>query len=198
VSAQNASCSNCKLQRTIDDTSRDWILCKERPRQKNVFATMTKRSAGILLYRLSRPQPEVLLVHPGGPLWAKKDEGAWSIPKGLYEESEDPLAAAKREFAEETGLTAQGALIDLGAFRQPGGKLIQAYAMQGDADPAKLRSNLFSMEWPPKSGRMQEFPEVDRAGWFAPDVARRKLVKGQRAILDALLQRLAGRAMSAG
>lgn len=159
---------------------------------------MTKRSAGILLYRLSRPQPEVLLVHPGGPLWAKKDEGAWSIPKGLYEESEDPLAAAKREFAEETGLTAQGALIDLGAFRQPGGKLIQAYAMQGDADPAKLRSNLFSMEWPPKSGRMQEFPEVDRAGWFAPDVARRKLVKGQRAILDALLQRLAGRAMSAG
>lgn len=152
---------------------------------------MPKRSAGILLYRLSGTEPEVLLVHPGGPFWAKKDDGAWSIPKGLYEASEDPLAAAQREFTEETGFTAQGAFIDLGAFRQPGGKIVQAYALQGDADPAKLRSNLFAMEWPPRSGRMQDFPEADKAGWFAPDAARRKILKGQVAILDALLARLA-------
>jgi predicted NUDIX family NTP pyrophosphohydrolase len=152
---------------------------------------MPKRSAGILLYRLSGAEPEVLLVHPGGPFWAKKDDAAWSIPKGHYEEDEDPLAAAQREFTEETGFTAQGDFIDLGAFRQPGGKIVQAYALQGDADPAKLRSNLFAMEWPPRSGRMQDFQEVDKACWFAPDMARRKIVKGQVAILDALLAQLA-------
>lgn len=152
---------------------------------------MPKRSAGILLYRLSGAEPEVLLVHPGGPFWAKKDDSAWSIPKGLYEEGEDALAAAQREFTEETGFTAQGDFVDLGAFRQPGGKIVQAYALQGDADPMKLRSNLFAMEWPPGSGRMQDFPEADKAGWFAPDAARRKILKGQVAILDALLSRLA-------
>ena len=143
------------------------------------------------MYRRGRSEPEVLLVHPGGPFWMKKDDGAWSIPKGLYEANEDPLQAARREFAEETGCRADGAFIELGSFKQPSGKIISAWALEGNFDAGSLRSNTFSMEWPPKSGRMETFPEVDRAEWFTPPVARKKLVKGQIEIIDALLDKLA-------
>ena len=159
---------------------------------------MTKRSAGLLLYRGQRDGPELLLVHPGGPFWARKDEGAWSIPKGLCAENEDMQAAAKREFEEETGQAPPGELLDLGEFKQSGGKRVRAYAAEGEFDPAALKSNLFAMEWPPRSGRTQEFPEVDRAGWFSPQEARRKLVKGQVAIVDALLEQLGSRELGTG
>jgi len=148
---------------------------------------MPETSAGILLYRRGPAGPEVLLIHPGGPYWAKKDDGAWSIPKGLYEPGEDPEAAARREFAEETGFAPSGNLISLGTFRQPSGKRIAVFAAAGDCDPEALASNLFSIEWPPRSGRMQEFPEADRAAWFSPEAARRKILKGQAPIVDALL-----------
>jgi predicted NUDIX family NTP pyrophosphohydrolase len=144
---------------------------------------MTKQSAGILLYRRAGSSCEVLLVHPGGPFWAKKDDGTWSIPKGLIDPGEDPLQAAKREFAEETGFVPEGEYEPLGAFRQPDGKLVHAWAVCGDFDPQQLKSNTFTMEWPPKSGRMREFPEVDRAAWFAPEIALRKITKGQRPLL---------------
>lgn len=147
---------------------------------------MPKRAAGILMYRRMSAPLEVLLVHPGGPLWAKKDDGAWSIPKGLYEDGEQPEAAARREFQEETGGVPSGELLPLGAFKQPGGKVIEAWAVEGNFDVATLTSNTFPMEWPPRSGRMQEFPEVDRAAWFAPDAAAQKVVPGQRPILQAL------------
>ena len=127
---------------------------------------MPKISAGILLYRKRPAGVEVLLVHPGGPFWRKKDEAAWSIPKGLAEDGEDLGAAARREFLEETGAVVSGEFIDLGAHRQPGGKTVVAFACEGDFDPARLSSNMFAMEWPPRSGRTTEFPEVDRAGWF--------------------------------
>ena len=148
---------------------------------------MPQRSAGILLYRRRRGGVEVLLVHPGGPFWAKKDEGAWSIPKGTYEPGEDPLAAARREFEEETGARPQGEAIALGSFRQSSAKTVDAWAMQGEFDPATLRSNTFAMEWPPRSGRTIEVPEVDRAQWFTPEEAARKILKGQRPVLEALL-----------
>jgi len=152
---------------------------------------MAQRSAGLLLYRRRQRGIEVLLVHPGGPFWARKDEGAWSIPKGEHGPGEDPLAAARREFAEETGATAPaGEFVALGAFRQSSGKIVEAWAVEGDFDPAALKSNAFTLEWPPRSGRMREVPEVDRAGWFAPEEAARKVLKGQRPILEALLQRL--------
>ena len=140
----------------------------------------------------------MFLVHPGGPFWAKKDEGAWSIPKGLCEEGEAPETAARREFAEETGSVIDAPLLPLGEFRQPGGKLIIAYAAEGDIDAAKIRSNTFVMEWPPKSGRASEFPEVDRAGWFDPETAARKILKGQRPILEALLARRGGSSAASG
>ncbi len=152
---------------------------------------MAKRSAGLLLYRLKSGQPEVLLVHPGGPYWAKKDDGAWSIPKGEYTEGEEPLAAARREFEEETGICPEGEAIPLGTIRQPGGKLVTAFAMEGDLDASAIRSNTFGMEWPPRSGRMQTFPEVDRAGWFGKEEAERKILRGQLPILRALWERLA-------
>jgi predicted NUDIX family NTP pyrophosphohydrolase len=147
---------------------------------------MPKRSAGLLLYRLTGGEVEVFLVHPGGPYWAKKNEGAWSIPKGEIDEGEDPLAAARREFKEETGVWPEGEAIPLGTVRQPGGKLVTAFAVEGDLDADTIRSNTFTMEWPPRSGRMRAFPEVDRAGWFGKEEAERKILKGQRAILDAL------------
>ena len=157
---------------------------------------MPQHSAGILLYRRRGAAVEVLLVHPGGPYWAKKDEGAWSIPKGGYEPDEDPLAAAKREFAEETGADSgavlKGEAIALGAFRQSSAKIVDVWAVEGDFDPASLESNTFSMEWPPRSGRTREVPEVDRAGWFTPEAAARKILKGQRPVLDALLRHLEG------
>jgi predicted NUDIX family NTP pyrophosphohydrolase len=152
---------------------------------------MAQRSAGILLYRRRSGGIEVLLVHPGGPFWANKDEGAWSVPKGLYEAGEDPLAAARREFAEETGAEVAGEAVALGSFRQSSAKIVDAWAVEGDFDPARLKSNTFTLEWPPRSGRTREVPEVDRAGWFTPEAARRKLVKGQRPILEALLGHLA-------
>jgi predicted NUDIX family NTP pyrophosphohydrolase len=149
-----------------------------------------KRSAGLLLYRISSLAPEFFLVHPGGPFWAKKDEGAWSIPKGLYEKGEPPLEAARREFAEETGLSVEGEFVALGEFKQPGGKIISAWLVEADCDPAAVKSNLFSMEWPPRSGKMAEFPEVDRAGWFAPEEAMVKILRGQRAIIECASEKL--------
>jgi predicted NUDIX family NTP pyrophosphohydrolase len=151
---------------------------------------MPKVSAGVLLYRKRPAGVQVLLVHPGGPFWRGKDDGAWSIPKGLAEEGEDLLAAARREFLEETGAPVSGNFIDLGAHRQPGGKTVAAFACEGDFDPAGLRSNVFSVEWPPRSGRIAEFPEADRAGWFTLDEAMSKITKGQRPIIAALAGRL--------
>ena len=152
---------------------------------------MSQRSAGVLLYRRRDYGIEVLLVHPGGPYWARKDNGAWSIPKGLIETGEDPQAVALREFEEETGAPLQGELAPLGAFAQSRAKTIEVWATEGDFDPATLRSNTFSIEWPPRSGRLQDFPEVDRAQWFTPQVAFDKILKGQRPVIEALLQRLA-------
>ena len=142
---------------------------------------MAKTSAGILLHRKG---PEVFLVHPGGPFWAKKDSGAWSIPKGLCDPDEDPEAAARREFAEEVGTIPPGPLTSLGEFKQSGGKIVIAFALSGDFDPALLVSNTFPIEWPPRSGRTITVPEVDRAGWFTIEQAREKLVTGQRPMLD--------------
>lgn len=148
---------------------------------------MPKLSAGVLLYRRRPHGPEVLLVHPGGPFWAKKDAGAWSIPKGLIDPDENPADAAGREFTEELGSPPpQGELAPLGEFRQPGGKIVIAFALEGDFDPAQLASNTFPMEWPPRSGRTITVPEVDRAEWFSEAAAREKLLQGQRPILDAL------------
>jgi len=152
---------------------------------------MPQQSAGILLYRRRPPQIEVLLVHPGGPFWAKKDDGAWTIPKGGYLPGEDALAAAKREFQEETGGRPEGEAVALGSFRQSSAKIVTVWAIEGVFDPSALLSNTFSMEWPPGSGRNSQFPEVDRAAWFTPDVADRKILKGQRPILAALLRQLA-------
>jgi predicted NUDIX family NTP pyrophosphohydrolase len=149
-----------------------------------------KLSAGILLYRRRQTGIEVLIVHPGGPLWAKKDQGAWSIPKGEYAEGEDPLAVAKREFHEETGCEASGPSLELAAAKQPGGKMIKAWAVEGDIDAASIRSNTFSIEWPPKSGRVRSFPEIDRALWCSLAIARGKLLTGQRVFLDQLEQRI--------
>lgn len=151
---------------------------------------MPQHSAGILLYRRRTANVEVLLVHPGGPFWRKKDDGVWSIPKGLYETDEDPLAAARREFTEETGSVADGDVVDLGAFRQPSGKIVRAFAIESDFDLASFRSNMFTMEWPPRSGKRQDFPEADRAGWFTPEDALRKITKGQAPIVRALIARL--------
>ena len=153
---------------------------------------MPKMSAGLLVYRRTGDDVEVLLVHPGGPLWAKKDDGAWSVPKGEYDPTEEPLEVARREFEEEIG---QAAPADedppwLGELRQPSGKVVSAWAVEGDLDVSEVRSNSFEMEWPPRSGRTEEFPEVDRAGWFDLEEARRKLLRGQVGFLDRLAERL--------
>jgi predicted NUDIX family NTP pyrophosphohydrolase len=151
---------------------------------------MAKRSAGILMYRRAGSEIEALLVHPGGPFWAKKDLGAWSIPKGEYAEGEEPLAAAVREFEEETGARPSGDFLPLGEIVQPGRKIVTAWAVEGDFDVGALKSNLFEMEWPPKSGRRASFPEVDRAEWFLIADARRKILRGQSPFLDRLLAAL--------
>jgi predicted NUDIX family NTP pyrophosphohydrolase len=148
---------------------------------------VARRSAGILLHRQGADGLEVLLVHPGGPFWTKKDLGAWSIPKGEYEDGDDPLAAALREFEEETGTRLQASdPVELGTVVQRGGKQVTAWALAGDLDPASVRSNTFTMEWPPRSGRQAEFPEVDRAEWFGLDEAREKLVPAQAELVDRL------------
>jgi predicted NUDIX family NTP pyrophosphohydrolase len=153
---------------------------------------MAAKSAGVLVYRRRAGDIEVLLVHPGGPFWARRDAGAWSIPKGEYFDSEDAEVAARREFVEETGWTIDGELKPLGEIRQKAGKAVTAFAAEGDFDPANLKSNSFDMEWPPKSGRVASFPEVDRAGWFGLAEAREKIIEGQRSLLDRLETLVAG------
>ena len=152
---------------------------------------MPKQSAGLLLYRRKQHRVEVFLVHPGGPFWAKKDLGAWSIPKGEYAGDEEPLLAARREFHEETGCAINGEFIALGAIRQAGGKLVSAWAVEGDCDPANLRSNLCQVQWPPRSGRMIEIPEVDRGAWFSLREAHERILAGQQPFLDLLQEKIA-------
>ncbi|SRR5216683_8031154 len=151
---------------------------------------MAKVSAGVLLYRKREGVLEVLLVHLGGPFWAKKDEGAWFLPKGEVNPGEDELAAARREFAEETGLSADGDLVELGNVRHKSGKKVSAWAMEGDCDPASLRSNMFEMEWPPKSGKKKEFPEIDRAGFFEVEAAREKMHPTEFPFVERLVEML--------
>lgn len=145
-----------------------------------------RRSAGILLFRHRAQGVEVLLVHPGGPFWKNRDEGAWTLPKGEYPEGEDALDAARREFTEETGFAVEGPFHELAPVRQASGKVVSAWAAEGDCDAAAIRSNAFSMEWPPHSGRMAEFPEVDRAAWFTLEEARRRILAAQVSLLDEL------------
>ena len=147
---------------------------------------MIRSSAGLLMYRHQNGKLEVFLVHPGGPYWAKKDEGAWSIPKGEPFPGEDLLEAARRELGEETGFSPAGKFIPLQPVRQSGGKIVHAWAVRGDFDPGGLRSNTFSIEWPPRSGRLQTFPEVDRAEWFPIEIARKKILKSQTGFLNEL------------
>ncbi len=149
-----------------------------------------KQSAGILLYRSTVPEAEVLLVHPGGPFWKNKDAGAWTIPKGEFEESEDPLAAAIREFKEETGFLIQGEFKALDPIQQKAGKIVYAWAIEGDIDADKAQSNFFEMEWPPKSGKKQSFPEIDKACWFTLSKAKLKINSSQIALLDQLSEML--------
>ena len=151
---------------------------------------MAKQTAGILVYRRRPNGLEVFLAHPGGPYWAKKDLGAWSIPKGEFLDPEAPIDAAKREFAEEIGQTVDGEFLALTPRKPPGGKTIHAFAVEGDVDATKVESNLFEMEWPPRSGKMQSFPEVDRGAWFGIEEARERLLKGQLPILEELVERL--------
>jgi predicted NUDIX family NTP pyrophosphohydrolase len=151
---------------------------------------MAKQSAGLLPFRLHDGQLEVFLVHPGGPFWAKKDAGAWSIPKGEFAEGEDLLATAQRELAEETGFTAAAPFRPLGTIRQPGGKVVHAFAVAADFDPARIVSNTFELEWPPRSGRKTAFPEVDRAAWFDVATARQKMNAAQTELLDRLVASL--------
>lgn len=152
---------------------------------------MAGKSAGLLMYRRRPGRIEVFLVHPGGPFWMRKDEGAWSIPKGEFRE-ESPLDAAKREFHEETGFAASGEFRPLETIRQTGGKIVHAWAVEGDCDADAIKSNTFEVQWPPNSGRWQTFPEVDRAAWFPLAQAREKILKSQRLLLDQLEQMLAG------
>lgn len=147
---------------------------------------MARLSAGILMYRRESDGPRVLLVHPGGPFWHKRDRGAWSIPKGEAQAGEDLEAAARREFHEELGRSAMGSLVPLGRIRQGHGKAVEAFAVEGDFDVAHMRSNLFDLEWPPRSGRRQTFPEVDRAAWFSLPLARQMILPGQLPLLDSL------------
>ena len=151
---------------------------------------MPRKSAGILLYRFQKDGVEVFLVHPGGPFWVNKDNGSWSIPKGEYNDDEDALEAAQREFQEETGLSIQGNFIELGEVRQPSGKRVRVWALENDQEVENIRSNTFQLEWPPKSGKMQEFPEVDRGGWFSLPEARQKILKGQISFLDKLEEKI--------
>lgn len=147
-----------------------------------------KKTAGLLLYRIRDSALEVFLVHPGGPFWAKRDDGAWSIPKGEFSEDETPLSAAKREFQEETGFSIDGNFMDLKPRKQRSGKLVYAWALEGDCDATAVKSNLFALEWPPRSGKRREYPEVDRGGWFPLEIAKCKIMPGQIGFLDELQQ----------
>jgi predicted NUDIX family NTP pyrophosphohydrolase len=147
---------------------------------------MSKISAGLLMYRMKKQSLEVFLVHPGGPFWVKKDIGAWSIPKGLLNPNEDPLEAAQREFEEETGFSISGHFIPLSPVKVKSGKVIKAWALEGDCDPSEVRSNTFSMEWPPRSGKQQKFPEIDCAAWFGIEEAKKRINPGQRGLLEEL------------
>ena len=151
---------------------------------------MPKTSAGLVVYRIREGGLEIFLVHPGGPFWARKDMGAWSIPKGEFSESEDPLEAAQREFREETGHEIEGPFLPLKPIQQKGGKIVHAWAVQGDVDSERIQSNTFTMEWPKGSGRQKEFPEVDRAEWFEVEEARRRILPAQAGFLDELIDRL--------
>jgi predicted NUDIX family NTP pyrophosphohydrolase len=153
---------------------------------------MKKRSAGLLMFRRRGGGVEFFLVHPGGPFWRNKEMGGWSIPKGEYTEEEEPLEAAKREFQEETGIAPRGDFISLGEIKQPGGKVVTAWAFEGDGEPGEISSNTFSMEWPPKSGQMREFPEVDRADWFSLDAAGKRILKAQVGFLERCVAHMAG------
>ena len=146
-----------------------------------------KTSAGLLMYRSPPEGLQVLLAHPGGPLWARKDLGVWSVPKGEVDAGEDPLQAARREFQEETGLLPDGEFVSLGEVRQKSGKRVLAWAFPGAFDPTALRCNLFELEWPPRSGRIQRYPEIDRVAWFRPDEARRRILPAQQPFIDRLL-----------
>ena len=157
---------------------------------KQSTSPRTKKSAGILLYRFHNNLAEVLLVHPGGPFWAKKDDGAWSIPKGEFGAGEDPLDAAKRELEEETGIKADGNFIELTPVKQKSGKLVYAWALQKDIDPAAIKSNSFELDWPPRSGIKKSFPEIDRAAWFTMDEARNKIIGGQAPLINELEAKL--------
>jgi len=152
---------------------------------------MQRTSAGLLMYRRRTRRVEVLLIHPGGPFWATKDEGAWCIPKGEFTD-EDPLEAAKREFREETGFPVDGDFQPLAPLRQAGGKMVYAWAVAGDCDAQAIRSNTFTMEWPPHSGQWKTYPEADRAAWFSLPHARKKILKSQQPLLDELEQLLKG------
>ena len=151
---------------------------------------MPKQSAGLLMFRRGRGELQVLLVHPGGPFWKNKDLGAWTIPKGEHDAGEEALVAAAREFREETGIERRGPFIALTPVKQAGGKLVAAWAFEGDGDAAAIRSNTFSLEWPRGSGRFQDFPEVDRAAWFSLDEARRKVLRGQVPLLEELASKI--------
>jgi len=151
---------------------------------------MANKSAGILLYRLRNKSLQVFLVHPGGPFWAKKDEGAWSIPKGEFDDNEDPLNAAIREFKEETGIAIDGKFIELTPIKQKSGKLVYAWAVEGDMDPVQVKSNEFEMEWPPRSGKKRSFPEVDKADWFTVDEAQQKINTAQSSLIKELAKKV--------
>ena len=159
---------------------------------------MPKQSAGLLAFRLTGGEVQLLLVHPGGPYWKNKDDGAWTIPKGELHPGEDPLAAAQREFAEETGWAPAGPFVPLGSVRQPGGKIVHAWACAGNFDPATLRSNLFEAEWPPRSGRQASFPEVDRAAWFSAAAAETKISPGLRPLVAQLRAALDSQSPTSG
>ncbi len=154
--------------------------------QHQTLILMSKKSAGLVLYRFRDNLPEVLLVHPGGPFWTKKDVGAWSIPKGELDEDENPLDAAKRETEEETGIRAEGKFLELTPVKQKSGKLVFAWAVKADVDTADIKSNLFEIEWPPKSGHKKSFPEIDKAEWFKTDAAKSKIIPGQAALIEEL------------
>jgi predicted NUDIX family NTP pyrophosphohydrolase len=153
---------------------------------------MPKRSAGLMMYRRTKGEVEVFLIHPGGPYWVKRGKGTWAIPKGEYDKNEDPLAAAKREFQEETGFVPAGEFLDLGSIRQKSGKIVEAWAFEGDCDPADLVSNRCEVVWPPRSGRMIEIPEADEGRWFRLGDAREYIRKDQEELLDRLLEVTAG------